>query len=363
MHSRTQFRRCCLRVRPETLRSALMLLMFVTAQTHFSALAQCPPPPPPPPPPTPATGQHPALLAGYAKRPPWKVAGVDYAVGVPPGTALTDWQSLSGPGISVDTSSAYPYGAPHVRVDNTSNVVIDSVDFSLHGGAFIMFVNSPNPTVIRSNFGGPNLSTVPAGVIVADPASPNLTVTYSTIDGAKNGGSGLGGAGFIVNQAGGTTTLEYNWLKNAPQHTLEEAQQTALPLVLVYRNNLVEQSGWAAGAHPNYLQFGNANVSSVDVSYNTFYNTPQVASGESLQFYGMGGYVHNVTWAYNVMIATGGIPGSARSSFIHAGGSQNSGVGHDNYVDTTAAWFLYYPGSMTGWTLTNNYNMVTGAPD
>jgi hypothetical protein len=340
-------------------RSALMLLMFVTAQTHFSALAQpaCPPHHPPPP-----TGaQHPGLLAGYALRPPWNVAGVDYAVGVPAMTALTDWQSLSGPGISVDTSSAPPYGAPHVRVDNTSNVVMDSIDFSLHGGAFLMFVNSPNPTVIRSNFGGPNLSMIPAGVIVADPWSPNLSVTYSTIDGAKAGGSGTGGPSLITNQGGGTTTLEYNWLKNAPQHTLEEAQPTALPLVLVYRNNLVEQSGWEVGAHPNYLQFGYADVSSVDVEYNTFYNTPQTTSGESLQFSGMGGYVHNVTWAFNVMIATGGIPGSARSAFIHAGGSQNSGVGHDNYVDTTAAWFLYYPGSMIGWTLTNNFNMVTGA--
>jgi hypothetical protein len=66
-------------------RSALMLLTFVTAQPPFSALAQQP------------GGQHPALLAGYAKRPPWKVAGVDYAVGVPATATLTDWQLLSGP--------------------------------------------------------------------------------------------------------------------------------------------------------------------------------------------------------------------------------------------------------------------------
>ncbi|MGH9827308.1 MAG: hypothetical protein ACREDR_29115, partial [Blastocatellia bacterium] len=112
--------------------------------------------------------------------------------------------------------------------------------------------------------------------------------------------------------------------------------------------------------------FSYCAIDSVDVEYNTFYNTPHVASsGESLQFYGVGGYVHNATWAYNVMIATGGIPGSGGSAFIHGGwpDTQNSGVGHDNYVDTTGAYFLYYPGSMTGWTLANNYNMVTGAPD
>src|SRR3982074_3142195 len=98
-----------------------MLLMFVTAQTHFSALAQ----------PAPG-GQHPALLASYVKRPPWKVAGVDHAVGVPSTATLTDGKLLTGPGITVNTTAMPPYG-----VDNTSNVVISGVDFSLHGGAAI----------------------------------------------------------------------------------------------------------------------------------------------------------------------------------------------------------------------------------
>ncbi len=109
-----------------------------------SAHAQCPPPPPPPP--TTSNG-HPALLAGYAKRPPWKVAGVYYLVGVPATATLTDW--MSGPGIAVNTTNMPPY----VRVDDTSNVVICGVDFSLHGGAEVLFVNSPNPMVNRSNFG------------------------------------------------------------------------------------------------------------------------------------------------------------------------------------------------------------------
>ena len=39
-----------------------------------------------------APPQRPNLLAGYAARPPWQVAGVDYAVGVPAGTQLQDWQ-------------------------------------------------------------------------------------------------------------------------------------------------------------------------------------------------------------------------------------------------------------------------------
>jgi hypothetical protein len=104
-------------------RSALMLLMFLTAQTHFSALAQ----------PAPG-GQHSALLASYAKRPPWKVAGVDHAVGVPSTATPTDWRFLSGPGITVNTTAPLPY----VCVDNTRNVIISGVDFSLHGGMCLL---------------------------------------------------------------------------------------------------------------------------------------------------------------------------------------------------------------------------------
>ena len=58
--------------------------------------------------------QRPALLAGYSARPPWKVAGVDYAVGIPAGTVLTDWQNLKGPGISINGNM--------VRIDNTNGV-------------------------------------------------------------------------------------------------------------------------------------------------------------------------------------------------------------------------------------------------
>jgi hypothetical protein len=88
-----------------------MLLVFAIAQPHVSALAQSTSPPPAAP--TPAPGQHPTLLSRYVKRPPWKVAGVDYALGVPSTAKLTDWQLLSGPGITVNTTAMPPY----VRVD------------------------------------------------------------------------------------------------------------------------------------------------------------------------------------------------------------------------------------------------------
>jgi hypothetical protein len=339
-------------------RSALMLLMFVATQTPVSALAQtCPPPPPPPP-----GGQHPTLLASYRNPPPWKVAGVDYAVGVPSTTPLTDWQLLSGPGITVKATAMPPY----VRVDDTSNAVISGVDFSLHGGANLFFVNSPNPTVTNSKFGGPNLSKITAYVIFADSNSPNFTVSYNTVDGggAGSGSSLVGAAG------GGTTTLTYNWLKNFPQHVLE-IQTNNVPYSVVYKYNLIEQGAQSPGAHLNYLQFGtNSNSSSsVDVEYNTSYQTRQASAGEGYQFYSNGsGLIQNVTMAYNVMIAAA--PGTplpvptallSMSYMVHGGGSQNAGVAHDNYIDRTASYGWLYPASFTGWNFANNYDMTTGA--
>src|SRR6185437_5474685 len=82
------------------------------------------------------TPQLPTLLQGYNARAPWRVAGVDYAVGITPGTTLTDWQSLgSVPGIDISGNT--------VRCDGTfattpaSSATLNGIDFSLHGGAKI----------------------------------------------------------------------------------------------------------------------------------------------------------------------------------------------------------------------------------
>jgi hypothetical protein len=335
-------------------RSALMLLtmllMVATAETPFSAYAQ-----------TSGAAQHPTLLANYANRPPWKVAGVDYAVGLPSTATLTDWQLLKGPGITVNATAMPPY----VRVDNTTNVVISGVDFSLHGGAYVIFLNSPNPTVTSSKFGGPNLANLVVSVIYTDRNSPNLTVSYNTID----GGGGTGGGSTLVSAAGsGTTTLTHNWLKSFCQHALETLIYK-VPYSVIYKYNLIEKGGTCVGAHLNFLQFGTDSVTTlssslVDVEYNTSYQTWQATGGEGYQFGSFGnGLVKNVTLAYNVMIAapTAGHPKSM-SYMIHAdGGAWQLGTAHDNYMDITGAYGWAYPGSFPGWNVYNNYNMTTGA--
>jgi hypothetical protein len=192
-----------------------MLLMFVTAQTHFSPLAQ----------PSPG-GQHPALLASYVKRPPWKVAGVDHAGWCPVDGDADRLEVTEWPGITVNTTAMPPY----VRVDNTSNVVISGVDFSLHGGAAIFCVDSPNLTVTSSKFGGTNLAHAPASIIFADRDSPNFTVSCNTIEGGGNGaGSSLDAE--AIAEAAMRPTMRFVEVKSQAQSDMQAPHRARERLV------------------------------------------------------------------------------------------------------------------------------------
>src|ERR1700722_12303698 len=68
--------------------------------------------------------QLPNLLSGYAVRPPWFVAGVDYAVGPQPGVTLKDPTTINMAGLVLDST--------HRWVMITGNgVTLDGYDFTL----------------------------------------------------------------------------------------------------------------------------------------------------------------------------------------------------------------------------------------
>src|SRR4029077_13281909 len=87
-------------------------------------------------------------LNGYAVRPSWNVAGVDYAVGYSAGTVLKDPET-----ITTDTSATfYRDEANHYIVINADNVVLDGWNFSLEGGWTVRAYNANNPTIENSYF-------------------------------------------------------------------------------------------------------------------------------------------------------------------------------------------------------------------
>ena len=102
------------------------------------------------------TVQHPDFFTAYAtqsgqsykgRRPPWNVAGVDYAPGVRPRSApLSDPASLSG-----QQGCVYSSDGPRLVCQNPAGVTIQGYDFSLHGGVFLQLSSSGGPCVVEDN--------------------------------------------------------------------------------------------------------------------------------------------------------------------------------------------------------------------
>ena len=168
-----------------------------------------------------------------AARPPWEVAGVDYAVGVPTGTTLKDPTLISMSGVSVDTTNRL------IRITG-NNVTLSGYDFSLHGGYGVL-VTGANDTITNSNFA---LGTYQGAYEIYEPTSGagGLTITNCVFDETGNG-QGNNESGVIAYGASGTITLQYNQFENIPQHVLEMTQASGTTASLVYEDNLIENGG------------------------------------------------------------------------------------------------------------------------
>src|SRR5271157_4225717 len=166
--------------------------------------------------------QLPTLLNGYAVRPPWKVAGVDYAVGVPIGTALKDPTIAANlpTGVSVDTIN-------HMIRVAASNVTLNGYDFGLAGGWGIYIEPGVNNTVIQNcNFLVGSNNQVPINAVRG---AGSLTVQYNTI----NGGGGQRDAVWaLVNDNGsGTFIAQYNNFLNAPCDAIDFSEAAIAPTI------------------------------------------------------------------------------------------------------------------------------------
>ncbi|MEJ0049042.1 MAG: hypothetical protein WDN04_25235 [Rhodospirillales bacterium] len=302
--------------------------------------------------------QMPGLLSSYPVRPAWHVAGVDYAAGVPAGTVLKDPATLNLPGVSVNL-------ARHVATVTGAGVVLNGYDFSLEGG-WNVYVEGANDIIENCNFKVGINNQVP---IQGSTSATNLSVLRSTIDGGGLGVVGNPGAVWsLISYIGNGLTARHNWLKFAPQHIIEFSGGT-----LIEKYNLINNMGYAPGAHPNAVQFCGGSAKNSVISYNTIYNPQPDGSGypkmnnEDLQVEGQcTGTVLNTSMTNNVVIATAGA--ALTSSYLVAvrqdGGSNLvNGVNvQSNFLDSSGAYGPFYPPSGTNLVFANNMNLVTGKP-
>ena len=287
----------------------------------------------------------PNLLAGYAKRPPWEVAGVDYAVGVAAGTTLLNPTTISMTGVSVNTSS-------HVIAITGNNVTLNGFDFGLAGGWGIVIGSGATNTVIEnSNFLVGANNQVP---INASAGSGNLTVQGNTI----NGGGGTSGVvwALISYSGSGTFVAKYNNFSNAPADAIDFNSGTMTTIV---EYNVFQSLGSAPGSHADAVQYVGVKSTNSVIAFNT------ITSGEEgIQLAAQNGStLTNSTIENNVIVAKGPSVSISYSIAVQqaSGNTVNGVVVDSNYIDYTGSYGPFYPPAGTNLTYSGNVNMSTGS--
>lgn len=285
------------------------------------------------------TAQFPTILNGYAVRPPWKVAGVEYAVGIPTGTTLKDPGTAGIPaGLSVNTST-------HVMSTTADNVVIDGWDFSLDGG-WQLLINNNGVTVQNCHFVVGANGYQPINSNGADRV--NFTMKYCIVDGASTLNS-VGGGGLSGVAGSGTFVYQYNWFKNGWFEGIQHGLDTDGTVTLFdCRFNIIENMGQGfipAGAHGDWIQLssgsGTKSYSNVIIDFNLCLGTSTQANTQGFSILSAGGNV--MTWdagdvSYNTVVVTAlsGGNGSVNKAFILDSTFLNgSATFNNNFVDPT----------------------------
>ena len=180
------------------------------------------------------TPELPNLLAGYAVRPTWMVAGVDYYVGVPQNLTLLNPDTIKMAGVQVDAST-------HTITITGNNVTLSGYDFSLNGGWGISINSGVNNTTIEnSNFVVGSNEQVPI-----DSSGGNLTVLNDTFNGSSQTNAAAPWA--MVNYDGnGTFTSEYSLYENTPEDAIDFGQGNMTTIV---EYNMFNNLGTQPGAH------------------------------------------------------------------------------------------------------------------
>ncbi|MFL5253106.1 MAG: right-handed parallel beta-helix repeat-containing protein [Rhodopila sp.] len=283
-------------------------------------------------------------------RAPWKIAGVDYAVGVPSGTSLANPSTISMSGVSVDAGS-------HTITISGSNVTLSGYDFGLNGGWGIYVApGATNLTIKNSHFLVGANEIVPISAAVG---SGNLTVLDNTFDGG--GGTGSAVWAMINYNGSGTFTAKYNAFLNIPDDAIDFNSGT---MTTVVEYNLFENLGTSPGSHPDAVQYVGVKGSNSIEAFNTIYQ-PNPGGMQGIQLEAQNGStLTNTQLQNNTIVAKAG--SSVKMSYSVAviqdsGNTINGAVVSNNYIDYSGAYGPFYPPSGSNLTFGGNVNMSTGA--
>lgn len=316
-----------------------------------------------------ATIQYPSLLVGYAARPPWYVAGVDYAVGYPTGTALTDWRTITPTGsINVDVAGNI------ITISGSSTITLNAIDFSLGSGCQVNVTNTGQTNITNSKFITTFASGGTASIPLTSVNSGPINFSNNVVDGTGSAGAAAGMITIANGSAPVTLTLKYNWIRLGTQDDMVNvASNQGGALSIDSRWNLFEGGTHSALQHGDWLQTqGDGSVyTSITFQFNTYKAQADTGGSQGIMITS-----NNHSPAYPVFSA---IDISYNTMQVLAGANVNytiaiadsmlngSAIVQQNYIDPTGigvSWFG--PGDAGGpytgtVTKTGNINMVTAA--
>ncbi len=290
----------------------------------------------------------PGVLRHYAARPPWKVAGVDYGVGVPAGPQLQDPESIAIKGVSVNATK-------HMIVVSGNNVTISGYEFGRSGGWGIYVDAKAANTVVRNcNFLVGDNHLVP---INAAAGSGNLTIVDNTFNAANNSDS----VWALVNYNGsGRFVAEYNNFENSPDDAIDFGAGT---MTTVVEYNVFENLGTDPQAHADAVQYVGVTSNNSIISFNTVYQA-NPSGNQGLQIDAQNGStITNTQVENNVIVAKSGARTMSFSIFVGAASGPNTIDGvvvANNYIDFSGAYGPFYKPTGSHLTYTGNVDMISG---
>jgi hypothetical protein len=321
------------------------------------------------------TAQFSTLLNSYGHRPPWKVAGVDYCVGIPTAVTLSDPvpSGTSGGALAAGlTSAGCGSNASSFQITcSGTSCNISGWDFSLHGG-YTLIISSCAGVTVQNNKFAQTAGNQKAPLLIQTTSS-NATVQYNTIDGGgENSGTVTNTTTIVSVFSSGTSTIQYNYISNSWAVLIFIAP----PSSVIVRFNIIQNAGWGAVSavqHGDLLAgTSGANFAQFDNVYNLIYQSAPLTSALTQ---GLGNYLAGDTGTYttfNQSYNTAIVNSGSNVDYIYNWDPtwvQNAPNLVQNYIDpsgTVTAWFLWdttkSDGPYTAPTpvVTGNLNMNNG---
>lgn len=283
--------------------------------------------------------QHPTILNGYVKRPPWHVAGVDYYVGAP---TSPSWGGISSGGALTTTGGPLGTGFNGlinqtnwnptvdltnrvVTIANTVAITIDNWDFSSDNGWLLHFSGTGDVTLTNCKFAGTNYPNGVSGqqtifgfgnlLNFAGSTLGNLTIKNNTFDQSVTApGLPLAAASFNLTTSqsssfasGKTMVVQYNWFKNTAQSTIELPAPPNTPPTYNIQYNMIDNSNIgintdSSGSSPGAIITGISatNPVTVTLSMAPFSGSQAITPGNPVVIAGVqgtiGAVVNNTIW-------------------------------------------------------------------